>query len=140
MATDTPRSKIYPCLPEYFNLQGRGMYAYLTGSASWFSLTMLTQVFGIKGRDGDLMIEPKLSAEHFRQSSSISSERTFAGRRIKIKFLNPARLDFGKYRITRVLLNSENLPIDKSRYLVITREVILGLPADKLNLIEIHLG
>jgi cellobiose phosphorylase len=140
MATDTPRSKIYPCLPEYFNLQGRGMYSYLTGSASWFLLTMLTQVFGIKGQDGDLMIEPKLSAEHFYQSSSISIERTFAGRRIKIKFFNPARLDFGKYRITKVLLNSENLPIDKSRYLVITREVILGLPADKLNLIEIHLG
>ncbi|MDP2043576.1 MAG: cellobiose phosphorylase, partial [Candidatus Omnitrophota bacterium] len=140
MAIDTPRSKIYPCLPEYFNLQGRGMYAYLTGSASWFSLTMLTQVFGIKGRDGDLMIEPKLSAEHFRQSSSISSERTFAGRRIKIKFFNFARLDFGKYRITKVLLNSENLPIDKSRYLVITREVILGLPAHKLNLIDIHLA
>lgn len=140
MATDTLRSKVYPCLPEYFNLQGRGMYAYLTGSASWFLLTLLTQVFGIKGQDGDLVIEPKLSAEHFCESSSISIERTFAGRRIKIKFFNPTRLGFGKYRITKVLLNSENLPIDKSRYLMITREVILGLPADKLNLIEVHLA
>jgi cellobiose phosphorylase len=40
MAIDTPRSKIYPCLPEYFNLEGRGMYSYLTGSASWFVLTL----------------------------------------------------------------------------------------------------
>jgi cellobiose phosphorylase len=40
MAIDTGRSKIYPCLPEYFNLEGRGMYSYLTGSASWFLLTL----------------------------------------------------------------------------------------------------
>ncbi len=85
------------------------------------------------------MIEPKLSAGHFRQSAGISLERTFAGRRIKISFFNPLRLDFGKYRIVRVLLNSEDLPIDKSRYLVITREVILSLPADKLNFLEVHL-
>jgi cellobiose phosphorylase len=39
MAVNTAKSKIYPCLPEYFNLEGRGMYSYLTGSASWFVLT-----------------------------------------------------------------------------------------------------
>ena len=140
MATHTSRSKIYPCLPEYFNLQGRGMYAYLTGSASWFMLTMLTQVFGVKGQDGDLMIEPKLSAEHFRKNSSISVERVFAGRRLKIKFLNPGKLACGKYKIVKARLNLKNLPIDKRSYLVFTREVILGLPARKLNLVEIHLA
>ncbi len=40
MSMDTEKCRIYPCLPEYFNLEGRGMYAYLTGSASWFILTM----------------------------------------------------------------------------------------------------
>jgi len=43
LATDSAKSKIYPCLPEYFNNEGRGMYSYLTGSASWFILTLLTQ-------------------------------------------------------------------------------------------------
>jgi len=38
MSINTPVSKIYPCLPEYFNAEGRGMYSYLTGSASWFML------------------------------------------------------------------------------------------------------
>jgi cellobiose phosphorylase len=42
MSVNTPVSKIYPCLPEYFNAEGRGMYSYLTGSASWFLLTMRT--------------------------------------------------------------------------------------------------
>jgi hypothetical protein len=41
LSMDIGRSKIYPCLPEYFDLEGRGMYSYLTGSASWFILTVL---------------------------------------------------------------------------------------------------
>ena len=139
MAVDTAKSKIYPCLPEYFNLQGRGMYSYLTGSASWFILTMLNQVFGVRGQDGDLVIEPKLSVEHFRKSSTVCIERMFAGKKIKISFSNPGKLAYGRYNITKVLLNSENLPVDKSRYLIITREVISGLPKTKLNSIEIHL-
>ncbi|MBU1923113.1 MAG: cellobiose phosphorylase [Candidatus Omnitrophica bacterium] len=139
MAVDTSRSKVYPCLPEYFNLEGRGMYSYLTGSASWFILTILTQVFGVRGQDGDLIIEPKLSTEHFCKSSSISIERIFAGRRIKVKFINLGKIAYGKYKIVRVLLNSENLPVDHSRYLIITREVILDLSNKELNLIEIHL-
>ena len=140
IALDTSRSKVYPCLPEYFNLEGRGMYSYLTGSASWFILTMLTQVFGIRGQDGDLVIEPKLSVEHFRKNSSISVERTFAGKRIKVKILNPGKLAYGKYKIVKASLNSKNLPIDKRGYLVFTREVLIGLPAHKPNLIEIHLA
>lgn len=140
MATDTAKSKIYPCLPEYFNLQGQGMYTYLTGSASWFVLTMLTQVFGVKGQDGNLLIEPKLSVEHFHKGNCVSVERTFANRRLKIKFLNPHKIGFGKYHILKALLNSKNLQIDKSAHLVIAREVILGLPVNHLNLVEIHLG
>jgi cellobiose phosphorylase len=101
---------------------------------------MLTQVFGVKGQNGDLMIEPKLSADNFRVNSSISVERVFAGRRLKIRFLNPGKLPCGKYKIVKACLNLKDLPIDKRSYLVFTREVILGLPARKLNLIEIHLA
>ncbi|MBN2831042.1 MAG: cellobiose phosphorylase [Candidatus Omnitrophica bacterium] len=38
LSVNSPKSKIYPCLTEYFNAEGRGMYSYLTGSASWFVL------------------------------------------------------------------------------------------------------
>ncbi|MDD5130540.1 MAG: cellobiose phosphorylase [Candidatus Omnitrophica bacterium] len=140
LAANTGLSKIYPCLPEYFDRSGRGMYAYLTGSASWFILTILTQVFGVRGQDGDLIIEPKLNAEHFRKSSSTSIKRVFAGRRIKVEFINSRKLDYGKYKITKVLLNSENMLVDKTSQLIITRPVILALPAKKVNLIRIYLG
>jgi cellobiose phosphorylase len=46
---DLPSAKMYPGIPEYFDPKGRGMYQYLTGSASWLILTLVTEVFGIKG-------------------------------------------------------------------------------------------
>ncbi|MCX5699704.1 MAG: cellobiose phosphorylase [Candidatus Omnitrophica bacterium] len=140
IAARTASSKIYPCLPEYFNLQGRGMYPYLTGSASWFMLTLLTQSFGVKGQNGDLLIEPKLSSEQFKPANKISVTRVFAGRRLKIVFLNPNRLEAGKYRIKRFMLNAERISIEENARVVISREVIIGLPKDKLNIIEVHLG
>lgn len=140
LAANTAKSKIYPCLPEYFDRSGRGMYAYLTGSASWFMLTLLTQSFGVRGQNGDLLIEPKLVAGQFKSTDKISISRVFAARRLKVVFFNPKRLEAGKYQISKVLINSEDFAIDKSRYLIITREVITGLPKDKFNLIEVYLG
>ncbi len=58
-------SRMYPGLPEYISERGRGMYPWLTGSASWYLLTLLTEVFGVKGDLGDLILEPKLVAAQF---------------------------------------------------------------------------
>lgn len=140
MAADTSKSKIYPCLPEYFDLEGKGMYSYLTGSASWFILTLVTQSFGIKGQDGDLLIEPKLTGEQFRPAGKLSLSRVFADRKLKIVIFNPKRLEVGKYRIKRFVLNGEWIPVEAAPRVVITREVIASLPKGKFNIIEVHLG
>jgi len=140
LATNTVKSKIYPCLPEYFDLSGRGMYAYLTGSASWFMLTLLTQSFGVRGQNGDLLIEPKFSSEQFKSVNKLSITRVFAARRLKIIFLNPKRLKWGKYRIKRFMLNAEQIPVEENTRVVISREVIISLPRNKLNIIEVYLG
>jgi len=140
LAAQTDKSKIYPCLPEYFNASGRGMYSYLTGSASWFMLTLLTRSFGIRGQGGDLLIQPQLTREQFGSCGRVSISRTFAGRRIKVTFFNPRRLECGQYRIKRLLLNSEPLLIVAGSKVVITREVIASLPKTKLNAIEAYLG
>ncbi|TRZ94609.1 cellobiose phosphorylase [bacterium] len=140
MAMDTSRSKIYPCLPEYFNLQGRGMYAYLTGSASWFILTVLTQAFGARGQDGDLLVEPKLSIEQFKASDRISLSRIFAGRHLKINFSNPFKASPEKYRIIKASLNARPLKVSNSPYLIIRRHNFLRLPKGKLNTLDIVLS
>jgi len=140
MATDTARSKIYPCLPEYFNSEGRGMYSYLTGSASWFILTAVTQAFGVRGLNGDLLIEPKLSAEQFKSAASIAVSRPFAGRKIEVVFSNPKKLKAGKYGIIEATLNSYPLPVDEYNFLVVPRKFILALSSDKVHKIHITLG
>ncbi len=38
-ALDFDTSHIYPGIPEYFRSDGRGMYHYLTGAASWYLFT-----------------------------------------------------------------------------------------------------
>jgi len=140
MAVDTQKSKIYPCLPEYFNLESRGMYSYLTGSASWFVLTMLTEVFGIKGKDGDLLIEPKLCKEQFKAAASILITRNFSGRQFKIIFSNPKKLDHGQYKIIKASLNNQNLTLQNRFFILINRKAILKLSAGKIHSINIVLG
>ncbi len=101
-STDFPRSLILPGIPEYFDGRGQGMYPYLTGAASWLLLTMQTQVFGVRGRRGDLELAPRLTAELFDESHKATIECTAAGRRLKVTYLNPKELDWGEYDIATV--------------------------------------
>ena len=50
------KSKVYPGITEYINEKGEGMYHYLTGSASWLLLTVLTQMYGVRGSAGNLSL------------------------------------------------------------------------------------
>ncbi|MBU4590237.1 MAG: cellobiose phosphorylase [Candidatus Omnitrophica bacterium] len=127
-------SKIYPGLPEYFNSDGRGMYHYLTGSASWFVLTMLTQVFGIRGEMGNLVIDPKLVKEQFKKSKDISVNTYFAGRKITVNYLNPKKLDHGKYRIGRVTINGNEI-----KDMPVKLELFLKLTSKSSNIINVSL-
>ncbi|HTZ11941.1 MAG TPA: cellobiose phosphorylase, partial [Candidatus Margulisiibacteriota bacterium] len=121
MVQDTDKSKVYPCLPEYFNAEGRGMYSYLTGSASWFILTLITEVFGVKGCEGDLCLEPKLDAQNFRHSASLTVMRNFAGIRLKARFINPRKLSYPHYKILKVSLNSHLLNLPQGKKVTIKR-------------------
>jgi len=107
MAVDGERSKIYPGIPEYFDSEGRGMYHYLTGSASWLVLTQLTQVFGVRGWLGDLILAPQLTPQEFDQQGLASVSCQFAGKRLKVEYHNPRRLDAGSYVIKSININAK---------------------------------
>lgn len=109
MSTDFSRSKIYPNLPEYFDNTGRGMYSYLTGSASWMVLMILTQVFGIRGDGGNLLIDPKLVAEQFSTEGKAEIKSTFAGKSIDVIFHNPLRLDYQHYQVASVKIDGADI-------------------------------
>ncbi|MBI4846683.1 MAG: cellobiose phosphorylase [Candidatus Omnitrophica bacterium] len=141
LATNTPVSKIYPCLPEYFNLAGRGMYSYLTGSASWFIMTLLNEVFGIKGHFGDLVIAPKLVKDQFKNSDTISLSCFFAERRISLVIQNPKKLDYDEYKLTMVKIKPVSLPyyLDSPKKLTILRKHLSKLAVNSHTTIELTL-
>ncbi|MBU0468942.1 MAG: cellobiose phosphorylase [Candidatus Omnitrophica bacterium] len=109
MSQDTEKSKIYPGICEYFDSEGRGMYHYLTGAASWLVLAHLTQVFGVRGLWGDLALDPKLVSEEFNANGIAQVSCCFAGKRVKVTYINHNKLDHGKYRIAKVTLNGKNV-------------------------------
>jgi cellobiose phosphorylase len=105
---DFSRSRMYPGIPEYFNARGRGMYPYLTGSAAWYLLTLLTEVFGVKGRLGDLVLAPCFTADQFAGKDKLKVRTIFGGKILDIEYHNPQSLPHESYRIVAVEINGQD--------------------------------
>jgi cellobiose phosphorylase len=129
-------SRIYPGIPEYFSADGRGKYPYLTGAASWYLLTMITEVFGVKGQAGNLTIEPALLKEQYDQEGRAGISLNFAGKRFNITIENKEKQEDGTGKIKKALLNGDIVPVDGKK-LVISMEKISNL--EKNNEILIFL-
>ncbi len=126
MAKKSDRSRIFPGLPEYFNNEGRGRYMYLTGSASWYVLTLLTQAFGVRGLNGDLLIAPKLVPEQFDKQGQAKVAVRFAGAEVTVTYRNPRRVANEKAKIKNVSGSDGPVAFDRlsDREVVIKREDI----------------
>ncbi len=134
-------SRIYPGIPEYFTPRGRGVYPYLTGSVSWYIFTLLTQVFGIRAEMGDLVLNPKLVLDQFDAQSEASALTRFAGRRIRVVYQNPERLEYGSYQIKNVSLDDQELSVNSAAEGVrIPRRRIAGLDLDRIHKVTVLLG
>ncbi|MCM3702505.1 GH36-type glycosyl hydrolase domain-containing protein [Paenibacillus macerans] len=139
LSADFENSRIYPGVPEYINERSRGMYTYLTGSASWLLLTQLTEVYGVKGRYGDLRLEPKLVQAQFNDTGEAAVETLFAGRMLRVVYRNPQRAEFGQYRVGSVSLDGQTLDrqtLDGENAgtgCLIPRARIEALPADGVH-------
>lgn len=115
-AADFEVSRIYPGIPEYFNDRGRGMYNYLTGAASWMMMTVITQMFGVRGSFGDLVLEPALLAEQFDKNGRAGLTMNFGKHRFQIVYSNTEGLDYGSYEIGEVYVNgSKRIQGEKNR-------------------------
>ncbi len=131
-------SKIYPGIPEYFNRDGRGMYHYLTGAASWYMLTMVTEVFGVRGEIGDLTIWPKLRKEQFDEQGNAWIRLMFAEKSFQVVLRNPDRLTYGEYQITSASCDGEGVQM-RGASAVVERSMIKTM-ADGVHKIEVTLG
>ena len=128
-------SRMYPGLPEYISARGRGMYPYLTGAASWYLLTLVTEVFGVKGRLGDLALAPKLVLRQFDARGQVSVSTLFAGKALTVVYHNPAGLDHDLYQIEAVQLDGRAVEFDRQgATVVIARQAL-----DRLDALQPHL-
>ena len=109
IANNTATAKIFPGVPSYFDNQNKGAYAYLTGSSSWYLLTLITQIFGVKGVFGDLHLEPKLSKEYFNKEGIAHISTNYGGYAIDVTYQNEKGLDFGAYGIGEVIINGHKV-------------------------------
>jgi cellobiose phosphorylase len=141
MSTDFEKARIYPGIPEYINEKGRGMYHYLTGSASWLMLVMLTEVYGIRGKIGKLCIEPKLKKEQFDSAGNVAVTTIFAGKKLKVIYNNKEHLDYGQYTIQDVLIDScPVLFYSNDGAAVLDRESIIDLDSNLVHTIQVKLA
>lgn len=127
-ALDFETSRIYPGIPEYFRSDGRGMYQYLTGAASWYMLTMISEVFGIRGEAGDLILHPKLLACQFDAEGTVSLTVPFAGKNLTVVYQNDHGKDFGAYTIGSVLCDGKELAVNGNSYVTLPRGMLNALP------------
>ena len=135
---DFETSRIYPGIPEYFNGEGRGLYSYLTGAASWYLMTMVTEVFGVRGSAGDLHIEPKLVKEQFDEKGYASIKLPFRGHEFTVVYANPKKKSYGEYSIGEVLVDGTCV-IESQHNLVSIPEKQIDSWNEKEHLIEIKL-
>ena len=138
-AMEFDNSKMYPGLPEYFDNQGRGLYAYLTGAASWYMLTLITEVFGVKGDCGDLKIAPALMPEQYNQDGKAALKMTFAGRNFEIIFYNKEKKEFDQLKIRKASCDGKVLEITSERCTILSKKEIQMLSAKETHKIEIEL-
>ncbi|MBN1920776.1 MAG: cellobiose phosphorylase [Anaerolineae bacterium] len=134
-----PVSRMYPGLPEYITPDGRGVYTYLTGSASWYLFTLLTEAYGVQGQTGDLRLAPRLVREQFDELGKTGVHTLFAGRQLDIIYSNPSNLDVGNYMITSVMLDGAPLRVTPGPEVLIPRTHLDALDAAAPHRIEITL-
>lgn len=141
LSTNSKYSKIFPGIPSYFEPGDRGAYAWLTGSSAWMMLSLTSQMFGVRGLNGDLLLEPKLLPSQFNNKGEASIELNFKEKRIKVTYIFKPLNHMSEYVIGVININgvpmvstSEKL----SKYLI-SRERLDKYCDQDLNHIKVFL-
>jgi hypothetical protein len=113
------------------------MYHYLTGSASWLILTVLSEMFGVKGKMGNLAFEPKILAKQFDNEGKAAIEMNFAERQLKVEYVNEDKKEYGDYSISKIYINDEEYKFSEEP--LVDRNVITSLDENIKHTIKVVL-
>jgi cellobiose phosphorylase len=135
------KSRIYPGIPEYIDARGRGLYHFLTGSASWLLLTMVDQVYGIQGKLGDLKLNPKLVPSQFDADHKASITTYFADRKLEITYENKNKKSVDNYTVKEIIINDQLIDFTlENQAAVIKRNIITDLETDNSHKVLVILN
>ena len=134
-AMNTKVSRMYPGIPEYFDAQGRGKYPYLTGAASWYMMTVVTQIYGFRGLWGDLMIEPKILSTQFDALGNFSAEIPYRGQIFSVVYQNPEHKEYGTYKISEIWIDGTLYKEPEEKSVCIPFSVLEGKKAHTLRIV-----
>jgi len=112
------KSQIYPSIPEYCNNEGKGLYLYLTGSASWYIYNLIEKIFGIKFSLGKIFLQPNILPDNFFKNE-IEVTLPFKKKMITVSYLkdNPGKSKKeGNYKITKATLDKVKIPEKNGKY------------------------
>ena len=104
-------------------------------------LTLITEVFGVKGTLGDLTLSPKLLAVQFDARGRCGLKTLFAGRLIDVTYHNPAQLEYGAYDIEAITIDGVAVKFDRVGGAArIDRAVLAALRPDQSHTLDVILG
>ena len=137
---DFENSMMYPGIPEYFDNDGKGLYAYLTGAASWYMLTMITEVFGVKGKCGNLTISPALMPEQYDEEGNATLRFEFSGRKFTICISNKQKKNVDEVQIKAATCDGISMEYDGAKCVSISKANIERLSIDERHQICLELA
>ncbi len=109
---------IPPVLPEYFNSRGKGLYLYLTGSASWYVYTLTQEMLGIKFSLGDLLLEPKLLPSDIKQGAIDVRVALDGATSLHLHYSAPNAKGNLPLKARKVLVGGRQVPVEDGRFLI----------------------
>jgi len=111
----------------------------LTGSASWYIYTIITQSFGIKGDLGNIILEPKLVKKQFGKNRSIKIKLPLNKKNIVLEYINKNKKDWPKYNIISAEINGKLFKDIGTKKLIIPQNQIDKILNKKINTLKIIL-
>ena len=139
LSTNSGVSKIFPGVPSYFEPGDRGAYAYLSGSSAWLILTLTTQLFGVRGENGNLCLDPKLNFTHFDFENKTSIQLTFRNKVIQVNYMITD--DTSNFVINELDIDGHRFifPNQKENKVIILKEDFDKLTHEGVNIINVTL-
>ena len=98
-------------------------------------MTMITEVFGVRGEAGDLILYPKLQTCQFDTDGTASITTPFAGKNFTVIYKNETLKDFGDYIIDSASCDGNELSINEDAFVSIPRKMLTALSDDMHTII-----